>query len=136
RASPREARPQTGGHDRDERHQPAGYRIRFRPQRTDPGDVRWCDRRLPAYETCLRRGDMGCRRGPRPHRSGGGAGMSDPPRPERIRPVEAQLQPEGPVPDEIAAAADTAKRVIENVARVIHAPRPLIERCVLAVMVE
>ncbi|MDX6524091.1 MAG: MoxR-like ATPase, partial [Gaiellales bacterium] len=36
----------------------------------------------------------------------------------------------------IAAAADTARRVIENVARVIHAPQGLLERCVLALLCE
>ncbi len=37
---------------------------------------------------------------------------------------------------DIAAAADTAGRVIENVARVIHAPRALIARCVMAILCE
>jgi MoxR-like ATPase len=36
----------------------------------------------------------------------------------------------------IANAADTARRVIENVARVIHAPQGLLERCVLALLCE
>jgi MoxR-like ATPase len=36
----------------------------------------------------------------------------------------------------IATAADTARRVIENVARVIHAPQGLLERCVLALLCE
>jgi MoxR-like ATPase len=36
----------------------------------------------------------------------------------------------------ITAAADTARRVIENVARVIHAPQGLLERCVLALLCE
>ena len=40
-----------------------------------------------------------------------------------------------PTPD-AAAASDTAERVIENVARVIHAPRPLIARCVMAILCE
>jgi MoxR-like ATPase len=38
--------------------------------------------------------------------------------------------------DAIAGAGDTARRVIENVARVIHAPDGLLERCVLALMCE
>ena len=37
---------------------------------------------------------------------------------------------------DVAAAADTAQRVIENVARVIHAPRALIARCVMAILCE
>ena len=37
---------------------------------------------------------------------------------------------------DIAAAADTAERVIANVARVIHAPRALIARCVMAILCE
>jgi MoxR-like ATPase len=36
----------------------------------------------------------------------------------------------------ITTAADTARRVIENVARVIHAPQGLLERCVLALLCE
>ena len=36
---------------------------------------------------------------------------ADPPQPERIRQVEAQLQPDTPLPDDIAAAADVAGRV-------------------------
>jgi MoxR-like ATPase len=36
----------------------------------------------------------------------------------------------------IAAAADTARRVIDNVAHVIHAPENLLERCVLAMLCE
>ena len=50
--------------------------------------------------------------------------------------MEAQRQPESPLPEDIAAAADVAGRVIQNVARVIHAPRSLIERCVIAVLCE
>jgi MoxR-like ATPase len=43
----------------------------------------------------------------------------------------------GPVPaPDVAAASETAGRVIENVARVIHAPRPLIARCVMAILCE
>ena len=37
---------------------------------------------------------------------------------------------------DVAAAAETAQRVIENVARVIHAPRTLIARCVMAILCE
>jgi MoxR-like ATPase len=36
----------------------------------------------------------------------------------------------------VAAASETAQRVMENVARVIHAPRSLIARCVMAVLCE
>ena len=50
--------------------------------------------------------------------------------------MEAQRQPESPLPEDIAAAADVAGRVIQNVSRVIHAPRTLIERCVIAVLCE
>ena len=50
--------------------------------------------------------------------------------------MEAQTQPEGPLPDDIAAAAAVTGKIIDNVARVIHAPRFLIERCVLAVLCE
>jgi MoxR-like ATPase len=50
--------------------------------------------------------------------------------------VEAhELGGPAPTPD-VAAAAETAGRVIENVARVIHAPRPLITRCVMAILCE
>jgi MoxR-like ATPase len=37
---------------------------------------------------------------------------------------------------DIAAAGHTARRVIANVARVIHAPPGLLERCLLAVLCE
>ena len=37
---------------------------------------------------------------------------------------------------DVAAASETAQRVIENVARVIHAPRSLIARCVMGVLCE
>ena len=37
---------------------------------------------------------------------------------------------------DVAAANETAQRVIENVARVIHAPRSLIARCVMGVLCE
>ncbi len=40
-----------------------------------------------------------------------------------------------PAPD-VAAASETAGRVIENVARVIHAPRHLIGRCVMTILCE
>jgi len=50
--------------------------------------------------------------------------------------VEAhELGGPAPAPD-VAAAAETASRVIENVTRVIHAPRPLIARCVMAILCE
>jgi MoxR-like ATPase len=50
--------------------------------------------------------------------------------------VEAhELGGPAPKPD-VAAASETAVRVIENVARVIHAPRPLIARCVMAILCE
>jgi MoxR-like ATPase len=50
--------------------------------------------------------------------------------------VEAhELGGQAPAAD-VAAASETAQRVIENVARVIHAPRALITRCVLAVLCE
>jgi MoxR-like ATPase len=50
--------------------------------------------------------------------------------------VEAhELGGPAPAPD-VAAASETAGRVIENVARVIHAPRPLIARCVMAILCE
>ena len=47
------------------------------------------------------------------------------------RPLEQPDSSEG-----IAAAGETARRVIANVARVIHAPPGLLERCMLAVMCE
>jgi MoxR-like ATPase len=50
--------------------------------------------------------------------------------------VEARLEPQAPLPADIALAAEVAQKVVENVARVIHAPRPLIERCVVAVLCE
>jgi len=37
---------------------------------------------------------------------------------------------------EVAAACDVAQRVIENVSRVIHAPRALIARCVMGILCE
>ncbi len=43
---------------------------------------------------------------------------------------------QGASADAIAAAGEVARRVIANVARVIHAPSGLIERCMLAVMCE
>jgi MoxR-like ATPase len=49
--------------------------------------------------------------------------------------VEAhQIEPESS--EAIVAAGDTARRVIANVARVIHAPPGLLERCMLAVLCE
>jgi MoxR-like ATPase len=54
----------------------------------------------------------------------------------RTHQVEAhELGGRAPTGD-IAAAAETAERVIENVARVIHAPRSLIARCVMAILCE
>jgi MoxR-like ATPase len=54
----------------------------------------------------------------------------------RTHQVEAhELGGRAPTGD-VAAAAETAQRVIENVARVIHAPRPLIARCVMAILCE
>jgi len=50
--------------------------------------------------------------------------------------VEAhELGGPAPTPD-VGAAGEIAGRVIENVARVIHAPRPLIARCVMAILCE
>jgi MoxR-like ATPase len=50
--------------------------------------------------------------------------------------VEAhKLGGQAPTAD-VAAASETAQRVIENVARVIHAPRSLIARCVMGVLCE
>ena len=44
---------------------------------------------------------------------------------------------EGQAPaDDVAAACDVAQRVIENVSRVIHAPRSLIARCVMGILCE
>jgi MoxR-like ATPase len=49
--------------------------------------------------------------------------------------VEAhQIEPESS--EAIVAAGETARRVIANVARVIHAPAGLLERCLLAVLCE
>jgi len=50
--------------------------------------------------------------------------------------VEAHEVKDADLSDAIAGAGDTARRVIENVARVIHAPDGLLERCVLALMCE
>jgi MoxR-like ATPase len=50
--------------------------------------------------------------------------------------VEAhKLGGQAPTAD-VAAASETASRVIENVARVIHAPRSLIARCVMGILCE
>jgi MoxR-like ATPase len=50
--------------------------------------------------------------------------------------VEAhELGGRAPTAD-VAAAADTAGRVIDNVAQVIHTPRALIARCVMAILCE
>ena len=50
--------------------------------------------------------------------------------------MEARKLGEQPPAPEVAAASDTAQRVIENVSRVIHAPRDLIARCVMAILCE
>ncbi|MDX6547055.1 MAG: MoxR-like ATPase [Gaiellales bacterium] len=50
--------------------------------------------------------------------------------------MEAHEVKDADLSDAIAGAGDTARRVIENVARVIHAPDGLLERCVLALMCE
>jgi MoxR-like ATPase len=50
--------------------------------------------------------------------------------------VEAHEVKDAALSDAIAGAGDTARRVIENVARVIHAPDGLLERCVLALLCE
>jgi MoxR-like ATPase len=50
--------------------------------------------------------------------------------------VEAHEVKDDDLSDAIAGAGDTARRVIENVARVIHAPDGLLERCVLALQCE
>ncbi len=46
-----------------------------------------------------------------------------------------ELGGQAPTAD-VAAANETAQRVIENVARVIHAPRSLIARCVMGILCE
>jgi MoxR-like ATPase len=50
--------------------------------------------------------------------------------------VEAHEVKDAALSDAIAGAGDTARRVIDNVARVIHAPDGLLERCVLALLCE
>ncbi|MDX6519913.1 MAG: MoxR-like ATPase [Gaiellales bacterium] len=50
--------------------------------------------------------------------------------------MEAHEVKDAALSDAIAGAGDTARRVIENVARVIHAPDGLLERCVLALLCE
>src|SRR6476469_7587698 len=50
--------------------------------------------------------------------------------------VEASELSSEPPSAAVAAAGDTARRVIENVARVVQAPTGLIERCILAVLCE
>jgi MoxR-like ATPase len=50
--------------------------------------------------------------------------------------VEAHEVKDAALSDAITGAGDTARRVIENVARVIHAPDGLLERCVLALLCE
>jgi MoxR-like ATPase len=63
--------------------------------------------------------------------------MTESPRAKgRTHQVEAhELGGQAPTAD-VAAACETAQRVIENVSRVIHAPRSLIARCVMAVLCE
>jgi MoxR-like ATPase len=50
--------------------------------------------------------------------------------------VEAHELKDAAQSEAIAGAGDTARRVIENVARVIQAPEGLLERCVLALLCE
>jgi MoxR-like ATPase len=50
--------------------------------------------------------------------------------------VEAHELHDSGLGEAIASAGDTARRVIENVGRVIHAPEGLIERCVLGLLCE
>jgi MoxR-like ATPase len=50
--------------------------------------------------------------------------------------VEASELSSEPPSAAVAAAGDTARRVIDNVARVVQAPTGLIERCMLAVLCE
>jgi MoxR-like ATPase len=50
--------------------------------------------------------------------------------------VEAHELDDPTAAEAIATAGETARRVITNVARVIHAPETLIERCVLALLCE
>jgi MoxR-like ATPase len=50
--------------------------------------------------------------------------------------VEAHDLEGQPPADDVAAACDVAQRVIENVSRVIHAPRSLIARCVMGILCE
>jgi MoxR-like ATPase len=50
--------------------------------------------------------------------------------------VEAHELHDTPPSEAIAGAGDTARRVVENVARVIHAPPELLERCVLGMLCE
>jgi MoxR-like ATPase len=57
-------------------------------------------------------------------------------KPGRTRQVEAHdLEGQAPA-DDVAAAYEVAQRVIENVSRVIHAPRALIARCVMGILCE
>jgi MoxR-like ATPase len=50
--------------------------------------------------------------------------------------VEAREVRDDAQPDAVAGAGDLARRVIDNVRRVIHAPEALLERCVLALLCE
>jgi MoxR-like ATPase len=50
--------------------------------------------------------------------------------------VEARELHDTPPSQAIAGAGDTARHVIDNVAKVIHAPAELLERCVLAMLCE
>ncbi len=55
---------------------------------------------------------------------------------ERKSLVEARPLEPSESSEAIAAAGETARRVIANVAQVIHAPQALLERCMLAVLCE
>ncbi len=50
--------------------------------------------------------------------------------------MEARELGDAAPPEALTAAGDTARRLIANVARVIHAPPELLERCVLALLCE
>ena len=101
-------------------------------QRNRARDVKGGEHCLPALQGGLRIGHLGRRREPIGHRGRRAAydGLT------RGHPVEAHEVKDAAQSEAIAGAGDTARRVIENVARVIQAPEGLLERCVLALLCE
>ena len=109
-----------------------GYRLRCGLQRADVGHRGWRHARHPPVEAGVCNCNLGCTCAIHSH----GCRRITTDTSQEGRTVDApEVKDEG-TSAAIAAAGETARRVIDNVAQVIHAPATLLERCVLALLCE